>query len=185
VCRRHPSMRRPPAEPACSRARPPTPRPEWARAGRDPMSKRSGGPDRVASPTDRVVAQLGRALRSGRRGREFKSPPPDHITPGERSYSGVSRPNLRSAFRHGFPRAGRFCHRTACPATRGWRRRGTIRYVLAPCRLRVDGGRDPIAGKRRQIERTLLAPNNEKGRRLAATELSGNASACLVRGVRS
>src|SRR5690606_40215565 len=26
----------------------------------------------------RVVAQLGRALRSGRRGREFKSRPPDH-----------------------------------------------------------------------------------------------------------
>ena len=42
------------------------------------------GSDRSPSATvdrpPRVVAQLGRALRSGRRGREFKSPPPDHVT---------------------------------------------------------------------------------------------------------
>jgi integrase len=50
--------------------------------------------------------------------------------------------------------------------------RGTIRYRLGAWRLRVDGGKDPITGKRRQIERTLRAPDNQKGRRLAETELS-------------
>jgi integrase len=50
--------------------------------------------------------------------------------------------------------------------------RGTIRYRLGAWRLRVDAGSDPITGKRRQIERTLHAPDNQKGRRLAETELS-------------
>ena len=40
----------------------------------------------------RGVAQLGSALRSGRRGRRFKSCHPDHIKPGQ---SGLARPGLR------------------------------------------------------------------------------------------
>lgn len=50
--------------------------------------------------------------------------------------------------------------------------KGTIRYRAGAWRLRVDGGNDPITGKRRQIERTLRAPDNRNGRRLAETELS-------------
>src|SRR5688500_16081227 len=37
-----------------------------------------GLPSANFDPHPRLVAQLGRALRSGRRGREFKSPQPDH-----------------------------------------------------------------------------------------------------------
>lgn len=50
--------------------------------------------------------------------------------------------------------------------------KGTIRYRLGAWRLRVDGGIDPITGKRRQIERTVQAPDNRNGRRLAETELA-------------
>jgi integrase len=50
--------------------------------------------------------------------------------------------------------------------------KGTIRYRSGAWRLRVDGGIDAITGKRRQIERTLRAPDNRNGRRLAETELA-------------
>ena len=54
-------------------------------------SKRPGRAGRVVSPVHRVVAQLGRALRSGRRGREFKSPPPDQM---QRAWSQALSPRL-------------------------------------------------------------------------------------------
>jgi integrase len=61
---------------------------------------------------------------------------------------------------------------TPVPDMGGWRLRGTIRYRHGAWRLRVDGGKDPVTGKRRQIERTLHAPDSQKGRRLAETELA-------------
>lgn len=50
--------------------------------------------------------------------------------------------------------------------------RGSVRWRAGAWRIRVDIGRDPATGRRRQIERTVHAPNTPGGRRQADDELA-------------
>lgn len=50
--------------------------------------------------------------------------------------------------------------------------RGSVRWRAGAWRIRVDLGRDPVTGRRRQVERTVRAPNTRAGRRQADDELA-------------
>lgn len=49
---------------------------------------------------------------------------------------------------------------------------GYLRWRAGAWRLRVDAGTDPLTGKRRQVHRTVHAPNNRTGRKTAEQELA-------------
>jgi len=50
--------------------------------------------------------------------------------------------------------------------------KGYVRWRAGAWRLTVDAGRDPTTGKRKQLTRTVRAPNTAKGRRQAETALA-------------
>lgn len=50
--------------------------------------------------------------------------------------------------------------------------KGNKRFKAGAWRLRVEGPRDPVTGKRQQINATVRAPNNRAGAKLADAELA-------------
>jgi integrase len=50
--------------------------------------------------------------------------------------------------------------------------KGHVRYRSGAWRLTVEGGNDPLTGKRRQIHRTVRAPDTKAGRRTAESALA-------------